>query len=56
MSDAHAPAFPDLHIEVEDRLVAGDKVVYRNVVTGTHRGVYKGGRVRHFGLAGEIKH
>jgi predicted ester cyclase len=35
-------AFPDLHIATEDRLVAGDKVVYRNVVTGTHRGVYMG--------------
>lgn len=35
-------AFPDLHIETEDRLVDGDKVVYRNVVTGTHRGTYMG--------------
>lgn len=35
-------AFPDLHIETEDRLVDGDKVVYRNVVTGTHQGIYMG--------------
>ncbi|ACU75587.1 protein of unknown function DUF1486 [Catenulispora acidiphila DSM 44928] len=35
-------AFPDLHIETEDRLVDGDKIVYRNVVTGTHRGTYMG--------------
>jgi len=35
-------AFPDLHIHTEDRLVDGDKVVYRNVVTGTHQGTYLG--------------
>jgi predicted ester cyclase len=35
-------AFPDLHIETEDRIVSGDKIVYRNVVTGTHQGVYMG--------------
>lgn len=35
-------AFPDLTIHTEDRLVDGDKVVYRNVVTGTHQGVYLG--------------
>jgi predicted ester cyclase len=35
-------AFPDLHIRTEDRLVAGDKIVYRNVVTGTHKGPYMG--------------
>src|SRR5947209_8062266 len=35
-------AFPDLNIHTEDRLVDGDKVVYRNVVTGTHQGVYLG--------------
>ena len=35
-------AFPDLHIKTEDRLVDGDKVVYRNVVTGTHQGIYMG--------------
>ncbi|WP_194897481.1 ester cyclase [Catenulispora pinisilvae] len=35
-------AFPDLHIHTEDRIVAGNKIVYRNVVTGTHQGVYMG--------------
>lgn len=35
-------AFPDLHIRTEDRLVSGDKVVYRNVVTGTHQGLCMG--------------
>lgn len=35
-------AFPDLHIRTEDRLVSGDKIVYRNVVTGTHQGPYMG--------------
>lgn len=35
-------AFPDLHIQTEDRLVAGDRIVYRNVVTGTHQGPYMG--------------
>ena len=35
-------AFPDLHIEVEDVIAEGDKVVFRNTVTGTHRGEYMG--------------
>lgn len=35
-------AFPDLHIETEDAITEGDKVVYRNVVTGTHQGTYMG--------------
>ncbi|MEU8319589.1 ester cyclase [Nonomuraea sp. NPDC048881] len=35
-------AFPDLHIEVEDVIAEGDKVVLRNTVTGTHRGEYMG--------------
>jgi len=35
-------AMPDLHIEVQDRIAEGDKVVYRNVVTGTHQGTYMG--------------
>lgn len=35
-------AFPDLHIEVEDTITEGDKTVYRNTVTGTHRGEYMG--------------
>ncbi|QFY09699.1 ester cyclase [Nonomuraea phyllanthi] len=35
-------AFPDLHVEVEDVIAEGDKVVTRNTVTGTHRGEYMG--------------
>ncbi|MEU5992114.1 ester cyclase [Spirillospora sp. NPDC047418] len=35
-------AFPDLHIEVEDVIAEGDKLVFRNTVTGTHQGEYMG--------------
>ena len=35
-------AFPDLHVAVEDVIAEGDKVVSRNVVTGTHQGEYMG--------------
>jgi len=35
-------AFPDLHVTVEDLIEAGDKVVCRNTVTGTHQGEYRG--------------
>jgi steroid delta-isomerase-like uncharacterized protein len=35
-------AYPDLHITVEDLIAEGDKLVCRNVVTGTHRGEYMG--------------
>ncbi|MEY9932821.1 putative ester cyclase [Catenulispora sp. GP43] len=35
-------ALPDLHIRTEDRLADGGKIVYRNVVTGTHQGTYLG--------------
>ncbi|HEX8857376.1 MAG TPA: ester cyclase [Thermoleophilaceae bacterium] len=35
-------AYPDLHVTVEDLLGEGDKLVCRNVVTGTHRGEYMG--------------
>ncbi len=35
-------AYPDLHIAVEDLIAEGDKVVCRNVVTGTHLGEYLG--------------
>jgi steroid delta-isomerase-like uncharacterized protein len=35
-------AFPDLHIHNEDLIAAGDKVVCRNTVTGTHRGEHLG--------------
>jgi steroid delta-isomerase-like uncharacterized protein len=34
--------FPDLHITVEDLIAEGDKVVGRNLVTGTHQGDYMG--------------
>jgi steroid delta-isomerase-like uncharacterized protein len=35
-------AFPDIHVEVEDSIAEGDKVVFRNTVTGTHQGEYRG--------------
>jgi predicted ester cyclase len=35
-------AYPDLHITVEDLIEEGDKIVSRNVVTGTHQGEYMG--------------
>lgn len=35
-------AFPDLHVAIEDVIAEGDKVVYRNTVTGTHQGEYRG--------------
>lgn len=34
--------FPDLHVEVDDVIAEGDKVVSRNTVTGTHEGEYMG--------------
>jgi hypothetical protein len=33
---------PDLHVEFEDVIAEGDKVVIRNTVTGTHEGEYRG--------------
>ena len=35
-------AYPDLHVAVEDLIAEADKLVCRNVVTGTHRGEYLG--------------
>jgi steroid delta-isomerase-like uncharacterized protein len=35
-------AYPDLHVAVEDLIAEADKLVSRNVVTGTHRGEYLG--------------
>jgi hypothetical protein len=35
-------AFPDIHVAVEDVIAEGDKVVARNIVTGTHRGDFRG--------------
>jgi predicted ester cyclase len=37
-------AYPDLHVEVEDVIAEGDKIVARNVVSGTHQGEYLGVR------------
>ena len=34
--------YPDLHITAEDVIAAGDKIVSRNSVTGTHLGEYLG--------------
>jgi steroid delta-isomerase-like uncharacterized protein len=34
--------YPDLHLAVEDLIAKDDKVVVRNVVTGTHRGEFMG--------------
>ena len=33
-------AFPDLHIEIQDLIAEGDKVVSRVVSRGTHKGCY----------------
>jgi SnoaL-like polyketide cyclase len=30
--------YPDLHVTVDDLIAAGDKIVVRNTVTGTHQG------------------
>jgi steroid delta-isomerase-like uncharacterized protein len=35
---AFRAAFPDLHVTVEDLLVAGDRFASRTTVTGTHTG------------------
>jgi steroid delta-isomerase-like uncharacterized protein len=35
-------AFPDLHVQVDDLIAEGDRVVSRNTVTGTHRGEFLG--------------
>jgi steroid delta-isomerase-like uncharacterized protein len=35
-------AYPDLHVAVEDLIAEADKLVIRNVVTGTHQGEYLG--------------
>jgi len=34
--------YPDLHVEIEDLIAEGDKVVSRNTVTGTQLGEYMG--------------
>ncbi len=40
--DRYMNAFPDVHMTVEDEIVAGDTVVVRWTVTGTHRGELPG--------------
>jgi steroid delta-isomerase-like uncharacterized protein len=35
-------AYPDLRLAVEDLIAEGDRLVCRNVVTGTHRAEYMG--------------
>lgn len=35
-------AFPDIEVTIEDVVAEGDKIVYRNQVTGTHHGEYRG--------------
>jgi len=35
-------AFPDYHVELEDLIVEGDKVVVRERITGTNRGPFLG--------------
>ena len=35
-------AFPDLHSTIEDLIEEGDKVVFRNTVTGTNHGEHMG--------------
>jgi steroid delta-isomerase-like uncharacterized protein len=34
--------YPDIHLTVDDLIAAGDKIVTRNTVTGTHRGDFMG--------------
>ena len=34
--------YPDLHITIEDLIEEGDKIVFRNTVTGTHGGEHMG--------------
>ena len=33
---------PDHHMQVEDRIIAGDKVVARTIHTATHKGTFRG--------------
>ena len=35
-------AFPDFHIEIEDMIAEGDRVMYRGTVSGTHAGEFMG--------------
>jgi len=40
--DILRPALPDLHVEIHDQIVEGDKVVTRKTLRGTHRGTLLG--------------
>ena len=42
MFHMYRAAFPDLHMEAEDVLASGDKVVARVRATGTHQGEFMG--------------
>lgn len=35
-------AFPDIHVTIEDLIEEGDKVVEKDLVTGTHQGDFNG--------------
>ena len=35
-------AFPDIQVTVEETITEGDRTVFRNTVTGTHQGDYRG--------------
>lgn len=35
-------AFPDLHPTIEDMVAEGDRVVLRDIVSGTHQGAFAG--------------
>jgi steroid delta-isomerase-like uncharacterized protein len=39
---ASRAGFPDLHLEIEDIVAEGDRVVNRWTMTGTHKGEYMG--------------
>jgi steroid delta-isomerase-like uncharacterized protein len=42
MMSSFYDAFPDFHADIEDLFSAGDRVVYRISVSGTHRGMFMG--------------
>ena len=41
-ANMYRSAFPDVHIEIEDQIAEGDKVVSRWVASGTHEGELMG--------------
>jgi steroid delta-isomerase-like uncharacterized protein len=40
--DGFTHAFPDIHVEIEELIAEGDKVVLRFRLEGTHRGPFRG--------------